>query len=294
MAQLKINQQHFDRSFPDNFFGINHRIHESPLFDLPRIVELSRNLPEHLIEYSYSKLSVNQDPAATPETGLSVQETLLNIENCQSWVVLKFVDHDPDYKRLLDECLDEVEAYAAGRVTKMDSRAAFIFVSSGNSTTPFHFDPELNFLLQIRGSKTMHSFSKFDRELVAEEAFEDAYFKPETHRNQAFRDEFQEKAHAFRLMPGDGVFVPVHAPHWVQTGDQVSISFSITFSSEETRRNARLYKLNGMLRQRFGLTPTPVGQSPRLDALKDTACRSVMHAKRLIRRSSKAPQRAAY
>ncbi len=289
MPHLKIDQHHFDQSFPDSSFKIGHRLNESPLFELPRLVELSRCLPEDLIEYNYSKLAVNQDPGTTPKTGLSVQETLLNIGSSQSWVVLKFVENDPDYERLLNQCLDEVEAFTAGRVTGMDSRAAFIFISSANSTTPFHFDPELNFLLQIRGTKTMHSFSKFDRELVAEEAFEEAYFKPNTHRNQVFREEFQDKARAFNLVPGEGVFVPVHAPHWVQTGDQVSISFSITFSSEETRRDARLYKLNGMLRQRLGISPTPVGQSPRLDAVKDTACRSVMHAKRLIRRG-KTPQ----
>ena len=34
----------------------------------------------------------------------------------------------------------------------------FIFVSSPNSVTPYHFDPEHNILLQIRGSKVMTQF----------------------------------------------------------------------------------------------------------------------------------------
>ena len=32
-------------------------------------------------------------------------------------------------------------------------REAFIFISSPNTVTPYHMDPEYNFLLQIRGTK---------------------------------------------------------------------------------------------------------------------------------------------
>ena len=42
----------------------------------------------------------------------------------------------------------------------------FIFVSSPGSVTPYHIDPERNFLLQVRGNKTMHMFDGSDRSLL--------------------------------------------------------------------------------------------------------------------------------
>ena len=42
----------------------------------------------------------------------------------------------------------------------------FIFVSSPDSVTPYHFDPEHNILLQIRGTKVMTQFPAGDARFV--------------------------------------------------------------------------------------------------------------------------------
>ena len=59
--------------------------------------------------------------------------------------------------------------------------------------------------------------------------------------------------------PGDGVHVPVTAPHWVKNGPEVSVSFSITFQTRASERRGIVYRVNHALRQR-GLKPPPVGQ----------------------------------
>ena len=44
-----------------------------------------------------------------------------------------------------------------------------------------------------------------------------------------FKDEYPDKAFTFELNPGDGLHFPLTWPHWVKNGNEVSISFSITF-----------------------------------------------------------------
>ena len=69
---------------------------------------------------------------------------------------------------------------------RIELREAFIFVSSPGAVTPFHIDPEWNFLLQVRGRKIIHVFPADDRSLVSEEELERFYSGG--HRNLAFRE----------------------------------------------------------------------------------------------------------
>jgi hypothetical protein len=69
------------------------------------------------------------------------------------------------------------------------------------------------------------------------------------------------------LQPGDGVHVPVNAPHYVLNGTEASVSFSITFRTPEGDRRSAVYQVNDKLRS-FGLSPRPVGKTPILDRAK--------------------------
>ena len=53
----------------------------------------------------------------------------------------------------LTTALSEIKPFAELASTGMKQKQGFIFISSPGSVTPFHIDPENNFLLQIRGSK---------------------------------------------------------------------------------------------------------------------------------------------
>src|SRR2546422_7059876 len=101
-------QQDFDRC-P---FRIRHRLIDHPLFELPRLIEMSARLPEECVEYNAGNLPIGLESADAPRTGLSLQETLRRIEECGSWIVLKNVERDPEYRDLLHRCLDEIAALA--------------------------------------------------------------------------------------------------------------------------------------------------------------------------------------
>ena len=246
-------------------FIIQHRLAPHRLFALPRLVELARSLPAGKVEWNSGNVPVSLDPGETPRNGLSPEETIRRIEQCSSWLVLKNVERDPEYAELLDRCLGEVDRAAPDLTAGMHGFESFIFVSSPNAVTPYHMDPEENFLLQIRGRKIMRVFERSVLTAVELERFHTG-----AHRNLVYRDAYATRARAFTLMPGIGLHVPVTTPHWVQNGPEVSVSFSITFRTRATARAAHAHQMNAILRK-IGIEPSPVGESALRDRVKELA-----------------------
>jgi hypothetical protein len=261
-------------------FEIGHGLERHPLFGLGRLRALALRLPGEHIEYHRGDLPVSQDPDKTPANGMSVQETISNLGEGNSWMALKHVQLDPEYRALLDRCLDQLAHQFGRRPEAFFQRRAFVFLSSPGSMTPFHIDPEENFLLQIRGWKQMHVFDPEDRELVGQAGLE--RFFAGGHRNLTFDPAWEPRARSIRIDPGQGLHVPQHAPHFVRNGDQVSISFSITFQTRESDRKRAVHRMNRTLR-RLALSPRPPGGMPPVDASKYAAYRAMRRVRAALR-----------
>src|SRR5262249_47340975 len=149
-----VFKEHFGR----RPFALEHNLAGHELFRMPRLIELSRALPAESVEYNAGNLPISQDPLRVPRNGLSAEETIRRIYECHSWMVLKNVEADPAYRRLLRACLEEIKPLTELLSPGMCKEEAFIFISSPGSVTPYHIDNEFNFLLQISGSKTMNVF----------------------------------------------------------------------------------------------------------------------------------------
>ncbi len=263
-------------------FMIRHNLTHHRLFDLGRLIELAQFLPEKSVEYNSGEVPVSQDPNLTPRNGLSIADTIARIEQCKSWMVLKNVEQDPEYRDVLYDCLDEMRPMVDQVAPGMRVRQAFIFISSAGSVTPFHIDPENNFLLQVRGNKHVQLFDAEDRSVMTEEQLEK--FFTGAHRNMPYKPEFENRGAWYELNPGDGLHFPVAAPHWVKNGSEVSISFSITFQTDSSQRRQSLHRWNNGLR-RFGLTPSNVGRRHWADELKFVAVRCGRFAKKITGRA---------
>jgi hypothetical protein len=266
-----------DRHYPECPVSLEHELCEHPLLRLEALAELATRIRSADVEYNEGNVPIGLDPADTPANGLSVEETVRSIEQCQSWMVLKFVEQDPAYRELLDSTLSEVEPIVRPKTGEMLKTEAFIFLSSPNAVTPFHFDPEHNILIQIRGRKTMTIFPADDEELVKGEAHET--FHAGGHRNLPWDDGFESKGEIFELLPGRAVYVPVKAPHWVRNGPEVSISLSVTWRSNWSYREAYARQMNRLLR-RVGLSPASPGRYPHQNHLKSLGYRAIEKARR--------------
>src|SRR4051812_8518179 len=95
---LETDAIEFRDCFDRRPFLIRHHLTDHPLFALPRLLELARSLPEANVEYNAGQLPVNCDPKLTPRNGLSIEETVRRISECKSWMVLKYVETDPEYR----------------------------------------------------------------------------------------------------------------------------------------------------------------------------------------------------
>lgn len=267
--------------YPEQPGVIPHGLTGHPLFELESLVALSQRIRPVDVEQNLADLPIEVDPASVRHNGLSVADSIRSIEQNGSWMVLKFIDQDPVYRQLLDKILDELEPVVRAATGAMLKREAFVFISSPGAVTPFHMDPEHNILMQLRGSKTMTIFPAADPELTPGKLQEE--FHRGAHRNLPFRDEFAAKGLPVRIVPGDGLYVPVKAPHWVRNGPETSISLSVTWRSEWSYREADAHAFNRMLRG-AGLNPAMPARHPQQNMGKAYAWRGLMKARRAIGR----------
>lgn len=268
----------FGAAYPEVPLKLRHDMVGHKLFTLEALAGLASRLDPGQVEYNAGNLPVGIDPDEVPGNGLSIADTIRSIEHCGSWMVLKFVEKDPAYRAVMEETLAALAPVVAPRTGEMLKQEAFVFVSSPGAVTPFHFDPEHNVLLQLRGSKVMTIFPAADEAVVAGSAHE--AFHQGGHRNLPWRDELAAVGQAFPLAPGEAVYVPVKAPHWVKNGPEVSISLSITWRSEWSYAEADARGMNHVLR-RFGLDPAPPQRFPARNAAKALAYRTIRKAKGL-------------
>jgi hypothetical protein len=245
-------------------FGLKHGLSGHPLFTLERLVKLAQNMPRDRIEYNSGKLMPGQRPEDIPSIDLPPEDVIARIEEANAWMVIKGVEYDPDYRAVLYQFIDEAQRAAGKNAHDYSDLSGFIFVSSANSTTPFHVDAEENILVQIKGDKFIHIFDNRDRTLVPEEAMEIA---PSKHRNQHYDPAFEARAQVFAMNESDGVHLPYLWPHWVKTGGRYSISMAMTWKTPDVLRLNKIRLMNGTLR-RFGWAQKPPGVSRALDGAK--------------------------
>lgn len=265
MKYFEVSETIFLENFDHLPFTIKHHLADHPLLKLPQLIDLSKKLPSHRVEYNDGNIPISLEYEKTPRSSLTVEETIRRIEEHNSWLVMKNIELVPEYKELLEACVRELGLYAGKKVSGICSIEGFIFISSPTAVTPYHMDHEHNFLLQIKGQKFIAQFDRSNRAIISEEDIEHSYRGG--HRNMYFRDELDKQAFRFTLEPGIGLFFPATAPHYVRVGNEYSISLSVTFRSHQLNRRECIYRVNTWLRD-HGIKPTPFGKSPIGDFFK--------------------------
>ncbi len=262
----------FAQNYPETPHKLAHSLRNHPLLALEALAALGERLPATSVEYNKGDLPVGIDPALVPANGLSIGDTIRMVDSCQSWAVLKNIEQDPNYEALLLALLGELKPLIEGKTGAMLKPQGFVFVSSPNAVTPYHFDPEHNILLQLRGTKTMTQFPAGDAHYAPDETHEG--YHTGGHRNLVWRDELAAGGSEWPLAPGEALFVPVMAPHFVRNGPEPSISLSITWRSDWSFAEADARAFNSVLR-RIGVRPKAPGRFPKQNKGKALAWRAM-------------------
>ena len=261
----------FARAYPEVAHRLAHRLTDHPLLTLEALAQLGGALPAASIEYNRGDmpLGVDDKPAAN---GLSIGETIRGIETCASWAVLKNVEQDDAFAALVEDLLAELRPPIEAATGKMLKTQGFVFVSSPHAVTPYHFDPEHNVLLQLRGSKTVTTFPASEPAFAPDEVHE-SYHRGGA-RELPWDERLAKGGSTWPLGPGEALYIPVMAPHHVRNGPEVSVSLSITWRSEWSFAEADSRAFNGLLR-RAGLNPRAPGRYPARNRGKAFAWRAL-------------------
>jgi len=273
------------RKFQENFnrfsFQFAHHLAGHPLFELSRLLELSKTLPDADVYYDAGAIKVNQRWDQTPRTELTVDQLIDRIENAGAWILLKKTNRHPEYGALYDQLMADAERLVGARFPKKTMmRTAVILITSPNRVTSYHIDPDCNFLCHLRGEKVLYVFDRYDRDILPEEELERFWA---VDKNAAvYKQQYQDRARSYDLKPGMGVHIPVNCPHWVQNSNNVSVTLAASFQFPATELG-NIYRSNYFLRK-IGLRPLPPGRSKMRDTLKSWTMASVIGVRNTVKR----------
>lgn len=260
----------FAAAYPETPCIIPHQLADHALLNLHALAPLAGKLPDASVEYNRGNLPIGIDGKPAP-TGMSIEDTIRHIATSNSWAVLKNIEQDPAYEALLLALLAELKPHIEAKTGAMLRPQGFVFISSPNAVTPYHFDPEHNILLQLVGSKVMTQFPAGDPRFAPDTTHES--YHSGGPRELVWRDELAAGGREFLLGPGDALMVPVMAPHFVRNGPASSISLSITWRSDWSFAEADARCWNGILRK-AGLSPRAPQRWPRANRGKALAFRA--------------------
>ncbi len=258
--------------------ALRHTLSDHPLFTQEALAELADELPIDKVEHNLGTVDAVVPDGEVPQLDLSPGEIVRGIDTNGCWIVLPELVNVPRYRALYDRILEDLRPLVGDGRNATSGYHSVIFMAAPGSVTPSHIDPEMGFLLHLRGDKRI-SVGRFENAEVERAELES--FHRGGHRNTEL---LPVDAERFDLEPGDGVHVPSLVPHWVENGDAVAVSLSIGFQTPWTTRRCGVYMWNSRVR-RLGLSPKPYGESARRDRIKASLLWSAVRARRAVRRA---------
>lgn len=251
MERLRALYPHFSGT-------LTHCLVDHPLLSLEQLALASERMnPTHVECRAADGQNGGEFSIAVP-VGENPADTIRQIDRAERWVMLRFAEQLPEYAELIDALLTQMQPVMDQTTGAAVKVAAFIFISSPGTLTPFHFDPEYNILFQIAGSKHFATFPLSEPWLPCGQ--QEQFHRLEDNLlpwNESYRS--GEVVH--QLHPGDAIYVPYKVPHWVQVDDQPSISISLTWKNAGSIEHDLAWHFNDWLRAK-GLDPSPPRQMP--------------------------------
>ena len=275
---LEIVPSVFRERFNQKWFPLQHCLASSPLFSLDRLVELAnqtaRMRPDD-VYFDRGASRPGQRWNETPACELPLDEAIRRIEHEGAWVFLRHAQDDPEYGKLLRTAIGQILELTGPELERnIKFPELIVFITSPGRVTSYHIDRACNFVAQIRGEKTIYLFDPRDREVLPEHEIE--RFWAVDNNAAIYKPEFQHRADECVLRPGEGLHIPVNAPHWLRNHDNVSITASLNFTFKDELL-ANVYRANYALRK-CGVRPDAPGRFPMRDAFKRKAVSAVMAA----------------
>ena len=241
---------------------VQHGVTGDPRLERSSILELALALPPSDVEHHVADLPLLLPSGEAPQLEITLAEVVRGIETNGCWLALFHIERHGTLRDLLDSCISGWREHFE-REGGIESSTASVFLASPHAVTPAHVDRHHNLLLQIEGTKEV-VVGAFDT--AADAAAEiDSHFDPD-HANFS---SLPPHSTTWVLHPGEGLYLPPYAPHWVRTDDE-TLSLSCVVRTPASLRLELAHICNARLR-RMGLRPRSAGTSPLADRAKARA-----------------------
>lgn len=244
-------------AYPMSPAKLRHGLARHPLLTLAALAEAADELPPQHVERRVADAANGGEFAMDLAAEGAVADAIGSIESGRNWIMLRFVEQLPRYRNLLQALMAEIAPAVAPLTGRSHLLKGFVFISAPGTLTPFHFDAEYNILFQIAGDKDFVTYPPEPPFLSRERR--EAYHRAGENM-LPWRDGFDALGTTHRLAPGDALYVPHAAPHWVRGGSKASVSLSMTWQNDWSLAVADALAVNPLLR-RMGL-PAKVPQWP--------------------------------
>jgi hypothetical protein len=286
-AILNCNPDMFAQNFNRLPHEVEHTLANNALFQLPALAELTQRVaarenPHHPKGDMYLDRgtgSTDSNIGRRDRTKIDIAELVSEIEDGHTWIILKHIEREPEYRDLVESCISDIVGFTGkGIISSIKWFEAILFITSPNRVTDYHIDRECSWLLQIQGEKDIHFFDRADKEVLPDDELERYWMV--SNLSALYKPQYESRAIVYHMRPGTGVHSPVNTPHWLQNGNNVSVSLNINFQFHEYEWE-NLFKANYYLR-RAGLTPSSPGKYPLADRIKSRTYTALQGARRRI------------
>jgi len=252
-------------------FEFKHKLANHPALKLENLLAIIPTLPEEKVMYSQNikDISINLDYSLENDKKASnLEEIKQTLMSGNSLIALRNPELHPSIKAVFDEIVADIGAIMKKNKTgthPIDPNI-WIFIASPNAVTPYHLDRSSNFIFQIRGSKELAVFPPRDQRVMAKKNFE-AYLDWNG-SCPGWSEGIDHLATKYHFKSGEAAHIPFISGHYVKNGpEDISITISIFFQTEETLKWTNAMRFNNRLRK-LGLSSKEVGVSHSVDSIK--------------------------
>ena len=234
-----------------------HRAHLSPLFEDERLARLIEHAPRE--NYYVNTVDIAPDGSRRRREGefggLSGLEVLEAVRTGSIWVMLLYPDQtDSGYSELLEEIYSEIHEHVP--TLKILKKKISILISSPNIPVFYHCDLAGQTLWQVRGQKTAYVYPN-KPPYLAQPNLERIVLGEAHEISLPYDPAWDADADVFTIEPGDMLHWQLNAPHRIENGPCLNISFTTEHVTPMVRRNFVVNYGNGILRRMGGWQDLP-------------------------------------
>jgi Cupin-like domain len=265
--------------------ALRHGLASSGLFTIDRLTAAAEKM---LATGRAGRLAIFDGPQAAGDVfskmkrRKSTAAAVPQLARLHCWVTFININEvDRELDDVYRSTLQDVERLLGAPILKdISSGHMTVLMASPHVITPYHIDPGHNFLCQIANEKVVWLWDPDDRANISESEIERFYCGDMEAARYGVHS--QRRGREFHISPGDALYHPPLAPHWVKNGPNVSISVSMSFNTTALDRRARVYQANRILRS-VGVDAPPPGRSRFLDDLRSGAISGMKRLKSSFR-----------